>query len=64
MRIWTVFLHNQGAEEEEEKSKKVVRALYKVLRSCLLKRVKCESDVEKNLFLSTSSFFLKLSSHH
>jgi hypothetical protein len=63
MRIWTVISHKEGAQEEEEKSKKVVRALYKVLRSCLLKRVKCESDVEMNLLLSMSSFIPKLSSH-
>ena len=39
-----------GAEEEEEKSKKVVEALHKILRPFLLRRVK--SDVEKNLLRS------------
>ncbi|TFK68179.1 hypothetical protein BDN72DRAFT_769633 [Pluteus cervinus] len=41
------FLHKDEAEEEEEKSKKVVEALHKILRPFLLRRVK--SDVEKNL---------------
>ncbi|KAL0956462.1 hypothetical protein HGRIS_002608 [Hohenbuehelia grisea] len=43
------FLHKDetGADEEEEKSKKVVEALHKILRPFLLRRVK--SDVEKNL---------------
>ncbi|PFH46856.1 hypothetical protein AMATHDRAFT_68955 [Amanita thiersii Skay4041] len=43
------FLHkdDSGAEGEEEKSKKVVEALHKILRPFLLRRVK--SDVEKNL---------------
>jgi SWI/SNF-related matrix-associated actin-dependent regulator of chromatin subfamily A member 5 len=46
------FLHKDetGAEEEEEKSKKVVEALHKILRPFLLRRVK--SDVEKNLLPS------------
>ena len=46
------FLHKDetGAEEEEEKSKKVVEALDKILRPFLLRRVK--SDVEKNLLPS------------
>ncbi|KAF8421723.1 SNF2 family N-terminal domain-containing protein [Boletus edulis BED1] len=43
------FLHKDdaGADGEEEKSKKVVEALHKILRSFLLRRVK--SDVEKVL---------------
>ncbi|KAI0814754.1 SNF2 family DNA-dependent ATPase [Irpex lacteus] len=43
------FLHKDDAEGEadEEKSKKVVEALHKILRPFLLRRVK--SDVEKNL---------------
>lgn len=46
------FLHKdvndeEGAQEEDEKSKKVVEALHKILRPFLLRRVK--SDVEKNL---------------
>ncbi|KAF8835498.1 hypothetical protein BDN67DRAFT_1072395 [Paxillus ammoniavirescens] len=43
------FLHKDdaGADDEEEKSKKVVEALHKILRPFLLRRVK--SDVEKNL---------------
>ncbi|KAH0831419.1 SNF2 family DNA-dependent ATPase [Lanmaoa asiatica] len=43
------FLHKDdaGADGEEEKSKKVVEALHKILRPFLLRRVK--SDVEKNL---------------
>ncbi|KXN86814.1 ISWI chromatin-remodeling complex ATPase ISW2 [Leucoagaricus sp. SymC.cos] len=43
------FLHKDatGADEEEERSKKVVEALHKILRPFLLRRVK--SDVEKNL---------------
>ncbi|KAG6888387.1 hypothetical protein C0995_008708 [Termitomyces sp. Mi166 len=43
------FLHkdDSGTEAEEEKSKKVVEALHKILRPFLLRRVK--SDVEKNL---------------
>ncbi|KAK0195387.1 SNF2 family N-terminal domain-containing protein [Armillaria mellea] len=43
------FLHkdSDGTEEEEEKSKRVVEALHKILRPFLLRRVK--SDVEKNL---------------
>ncbi|XP_006454979.1 SNF2 family DNA-dependent ATPase [Agaricus bisporus var. bisporus H97] len=43
------FLHKDstGTDEEEEKSKKVVEALHKILRPFLLRRVK--SDVEKNL---------------
>ena len=48
------FLHkdDSGTEAEEEKSKKVVEALHKILRPFLLRRVK--SDVEKNLLPSTS----------
>ena len=46
------FLHEDDAEAEgdEEKSKKVVEALHKILRPFLLRRVK--SDVEKNLLAS------------
>lgn len=47
------FLHKDSdAAEEEEKSKKVVEALHKILRPFLLRRVK--SDVEKNLLPSES----------
>jgi SWI/SNF-related matrix-associated actin-dependent regulator of chromatin subfamily A member 5 len=51
------FLHKDetGSEEEEEKSKKVVEALHKILRPFLLSRVK--SDVEENLLPSFSSVF-------
>ena len=47
------FLHKDstGTEDEDEKSKKVVEALHKILRPFLLRRVK--SDVEKNLLPST-----------
>ncbi|KAL6303969.1 SNF2 family DNA-dependent ATPase [Sparassis latifolia] len=43
------FLHKDSAEadNDDEKSKKVVEALHKILRPFLLRRVK--SDVEKNL---------------
>ncbi|KAG6840217.1 hypothetical protein C0991_008138 [Blastosporella zonata] len=43
------FLHkdDSGTDVEEEKSKKVVEALHKILRPFLLRRVK--ADVEKNL---------------
>ncbi|KII93122.1 hypothetical protein PLICRDRAFT_130653 [Plicaturopsis crispa FD-325 SS-3] len=43
------FLHKDatGTDEEEERSKKVVEALHKILRPFLLRRVK--SDVEKSL---------------
>lgn len=46
------FLHKDEAEAEgdEEKSKKVVEALHKILRPFLLRRVK--SDVEKSLLPS------------
>jgi SWI/SNF-related matrix-associated actin-dependent regulator of chromatin subfamily A member 5 len=46
------FLHkdDDSAEGEEDKSKKVVEALHKILRLFLLQRVK--SDVEKNLLPS------------
>ena len=46
------FLHkDEGAEDgDDEKSKKVVEALHKILRPFLLRRVK--SDVEKNLLPS------------
>lgn len=52
------FLHkdDSGADGEEEKSKKVVEALHKILRPFLLRRVK--SDVEKNLLPSDSSLFV------
>jgi SWI/SNF-related matrix-associated actin-dependent regulator of chromatin subfamily A member 5 len=43
-----------GSKEEEQKSKKMVEALHKILRPFLLRRVK--SDVEKNL--SPSKFFI------
>ena len=46
-----------GAEEEEEKSKKVVEALHKILRPFLLRRVK--NDVEDNLLPSMCPFPLK-----
>jgi len=48
------FLHKDATEkeEEEERSKKVVEALHKILRPFLLRRVK--SDVEKNLLPSAS----------
>lgn len=54
------FLHKDdaGAEGEEEKSKKVVEALHKILRPFLIRRVK--SDVEKNL-LPSDAFFPWLS---
>ncbi|TEB28250.1 transcription activator snf2l1 [Coprinellus micaceus] len=44
-----LFLHKDtgGGETEEDKSKKVVEALHKILRPFLLRRVK--SDVEKSL---------------
>lgn len=44
------FLNKDEANGEEEKSKKVVEALHKILRPFLLRRVK--SDVEKNLLPS------------
>ena len=44
-------------EEEEEKSKKVVEALHKILRLFLLGRVK--NDVEDNLLPSMCPFPLK-----
>ena len=49
------FLHkdDEMAEGDEEKSKKVVEALHKILRPFLLRRVK--SDVEKNLLPSMFS---------
>jgi SWI/SNF-related matrix-associated actin-dependent regulator of chromatin subfamily A member 5 len=49
------FLHkdDDGADEEEEKSKKVVEALHKILRPFLLRRVK--ADVEKGLLPSKLS---------
>jgi len=51
------FLHkdDDSAEGEEDKSKKVVEALHKILRPFLLRRVK--SDVEKNLLPSAFSHF-------
>lgn len=47
------FLHKDEAlgDADEEKSKKVVEALHKILRPFLLRRVK--SDVEKSLLPST-----------
>lgn len=42
-----LYKDEEGAEAEEEKSKKVVEALHKILRPFLLRRVK--ADVEKNL---------------
>lgn len=52
------FLHKDstGTDEEEEKSKKVVEALHKILRPFLLRRVK--SDVEKNLLPSSLLSFV------
>jgi SWI/SNF-related matrix-associated actin-dependent regulator of chromatin subfamily A member 5 len=49
------FLHKDedGADEEAEKSKKIVEALHKILRPFLLRRVK--ADVEKGLLPSKSS---------
>jgi SWI/SNF-related matrix-associated actin-dependent regulator of chromatin subfamily A member 5 len=46
------FLHkdDDGADAEEEKSKKIVEQLHKILRPFLLRRVK--ADVEKNLLPS------------
>jgi len=46
------FLHKDdtSTDDDEEKSKKVVEALHKILRPFLLRRVK--SDVEKNLLPS------------
>ncbi|KAJ7050499.1 SNF2 family N-terminal domain-containing protein [Mycena amicta] len=41
------FLHQDDSEDEEEKSKKVVEALHKILRPFLLRRVK--ADVERTL---------------
>lgn len=54
------FLHKDDAEGEadEEKSKKVVEALHKILRPFLLRRVK--SDVEKNLLPSKCSEYLNV----
>src|SRR5260221_3221754 len=50
------FLHKDSTstESEDEKSKKVVEALHKILRPFLLRRVK--SDVEKNLLPSGCTF--------
>lgn len=49
------FLHkgDDDTEEDEEKQKKVVDALHKILRPFLLRRVK--SDVEKHLLPSKSA---------
>ncbi|KAF7294468.1 hypothetical protein MKEN_01439300 [Mycena kentingensis (nom. inval.)] len=41
------FLHKDDSDNEEEKSKKVVEALHKILRPFLLRRVK--ADVERTL---------------
>ena len=51
------FLHkdDDSAEGEEDKSKKVVEALHKILRPFLLRRVK--SDVEKNLLPSAFNHY-------
>jgi SWI/SNF-related matrix-associated actin-dependent regulator of chromatin subfamily A member 5 len=50
------FLHkdDEAAEGDEDKSKKVVEALHKILRPFLLRRVK--ADVEKNLLPSTPNW--------
>ena len=52
------FLHkDEGeADADDEKSKKVVEALHKILRPFLLRRVK--SDVEKNLLPSKDFHFI------
>jgi SWI/SNF-related matrix-associated actin-dependent regulator of chromatin subfamily A member 5 len=54
------FLHKDenDADAVEEKSKKVVEALHKILRPFLLRRVK--SDVEKNLLPSKLSQYLTI----
>jgi SWI/SNF-related matrix-associated actin-dependent regulator of chromatin subfamily A member 5 len=58
------FLHKDDAmvedegKGEEEKSKKVVEALHKILRPFLLRRVK--ADVEKNLLPSTFHIILTM----
>lgn len=51
------FLHKDDidASDDDEKNKKVVEALHKILRPFLLRRVK--SDVEKNLLPSTRDSF-------
>lgn len=51
------FLHKDDidASDDDEKNKKVVEALHKILRPFLLRRVK--SDVEKNLLPSTRDLF-------
>jgi SWI/SNF-related matrix-associated actin-dependent regulator of chromatin subfamily A member 5 len=53
------FLHkdDDGADQEEEKSKKVVEALHKILRPFLLRRVK--ADVEKTLLPSRPPQFVR-----
>ena len=58
------FLHKdeKDADAVEEKSKKVVEALHKILRPFLLRRVK--SDVEKNLLPSKQLLFLTSNSPH
>lgn len=60
------FLHKdaEGEDAEEEKSKKVVEALHKILRPFLLRRVK--ADVEKSLLPSASSVitFAAISHHN
>jgi len=55
------FLHKDdtSTDVDEEKSKKVVEALHKILRPFLLRRVK--SDVEKNLLPSGSCHHCVLS---
>lgn len=51
------FLHKDDIDtsDDDEKNKKVVEALHKILRPFLLRRVK--SDVEKNLLPSTRDLF-------
>jgi SWI/SNF-related matrix-associated actin-dependent regulator of chromatin subfamily A member 5 len=51
------FLHKDSTstQDEDERSKKVVEALHKILRPFLLRRVK--SDVEKNLLPSTCTSY-------
>lgn len=53
------FLHKDEADGEsaDEKSKKVVEALHKILRPFLLRRVK--ADVEKNLLPSKYSIYTR-----
>jgi SWI/SNF-related matrix-associated actin-dependent regulator of chromatin subfamily A member 5 len=57
------FLHKDaaGSDAEEEKSKKVVEALHKILRPFLLRRVK--ADVEKSLLPSAWFVFVVIRVH-